>query len=69
MRARFVEALTRPLEDVRAAAQRLERFREPIVVLRAIDAKAARVERALETVGLGLTLAEILVRAVEEDES
>jgi hypothetical protein len=68
MRARFVQALTQPLADIESAGRRLQRFREPVVVLRAIDAKAAKVERALEAVGLGLTLAEILVRAGEEDE-
>jgi len=68
MRARFLEALTRPLEDIEVAGRKLERFREPIVVLRAIEAKADKVERALETASLGLALAEIVVRAVEDGE-
>jgi hypothetical protein len=68
MRTQFLQALTRPFEDIEIAGQRLQRFREPIVVMRAIEAKAAKVERALETASLGLALAEIVVRAVEEDE-
>ena len=68
MRPRFLEALSQPIEDLKVAADRLERFHKPIVVLRAIEAKADMAERALETVSLGLALVELYVRAGEPED-
>ncbi len=69
MRPRFIRALTQPLEDIEVAAKKLDRFRRPVVFVRAVEAKADMTERALETISLGLALAELYVRAGEpEDE-
>lgn len=67
MRARFLQALTRPFEDIEFAGQKLARFQEPIVVMRAVEARVDMIERALETASLGIALAEIAVRAVDEE--
>lgn len=68
MRTVLLQGLKRPLEDIEVAGHHLARFREPILVIRAVEKQADRVERALETASLGLALAEIVVRAVEDDE-
>ena len=68
MRNRFLQALTQPIEDIKEAGRRLDRFNEPVIILKTIDAKAAKVERALETLSLGLTLAELLVPPGDDDD-
>ncbi len=59
MRARLLDALKQPLADIEAAGKKLERFGEPIVVVRALEAKADAVERALEVLSVGLAVAEV----------
>ncbi len=59
MRARFLDALKQPLADIEAAGRKLDHFREPVVIVRAVEAKADSVERALEALGLGLAVAEV----------
>jgi hypothetical protein len=59
VRARFLEALKRPLDDLRVGGEKLEHFHKPVVRLRALEAKADSVERALEAIGLGLAVAEV----------
>ena len=68
MRARFLQALTRPIEDIKIGAKRVERFAEPVAVLRSAEAKADMAERGLEAISLGLALVEICVRDASEDE-
>lgn len=67
MRARCLDALTRPLEDLETAAKKVDRFRKPVVLVQTLQAKADMVDRALETVSLGLALAELYVEAGEEE--
>jgi hypothetical protein len=69
MRTQFLRALARPIEDLKVGAKNVERFREPVAVLRAVEARADMAERALETTSLGLALLEICVRAASEEES
>ena len=68
MRAKLIEALKQPLADLGAARKKLERFHEPVVVVRALEAKADAVERALEALGLGLAVAEVCLGASEEED-
>ena len=68
MRAQFLQALARPLEDLRVANRKLDRFRRPVTLVREIEAKADMAERALETVSLGLAVAEIWARSNEEED-
>ena len=67
MRARFLQALAQPLEDIEAAGRKLDRFRRPIVIVRAVGAKVDMAERALETLSLGLALAEVLTNANDDE--
>jgi hypothetical protein len=71
MRAQFLQVLAQPLADLRALDEKLDRFREPIEVLNVALAKADMVERALETVSLGISVVDVLVggrRADGEDD-
>jgi hypothetical protein len=68
VRARFLEALSQPIEDLKVAADRLEHFHKPVAVVRAIEAKADMAERVLETVSLGLALVELYVRSGERED-
>ena len=71
MRAQFLQVLARPLADLRALDEKLDRFREPIEVVTVALAKVDMVERALEGASLGISVAEVLVggrRADREDE-
>ena len=61
MRAQFLQVLARPLADLRALDEKLDRFREPIEVVTVALAKVDMVERALETASLGISIAEVLV--------
>ena len=70
MRARFLDALIRPFADIKTASEKLEHFREPVIVIRDLEAKADMAERALETLSLGLTVAEVYfdARSAEDEE-
>jgi hypothetical protein len=68
MRARFLQSLARPIEDIEAASRKLDAFRRPVTVVRAIEAKADVVERALETLSLGLALVEVCAGSNEEED-
>ena len=71
MRAQFLQALARPLADLRVLDERLDAFREPAEVVTVALAKVDTVERALEAASLGISVAELLVggrRADEEGE-
>jgi hypothetical protein len=68
MRTRFLQALARPIEDIRAASARLDRFREPVVLVRNVEAKVDLAERALEALSLGLGLTELYLRSRQEEE-
>ena len=68
MRAQFLQALARPVADLKALDRKLAGFRDPVVLVRAVEAKVDLVERALETASLGLAIAELCVEAAEEDE-
>ena len=71
MRAQFLQMLARPLADLRALDEKLDRFREPVQVVTVALAKVDMVERALEAASLGISVAEMLVggrRADREDE-
>ena len=71
-RSSFAQVLARlRIADIRETVldrRRSNGFRDPIVVVRAVEAKVDVVERALETVSLGLAIAELCVEATEEDE-
>lgn len=68
MRGRLLQALAQPFEDIEVAGRKLDRFRRPVLILRQVEAKADMADRALETLSLGLALAELYVRAGEEEE-
>ena len=71
MRAQFLQVLARPLADLRALDEKLDRFREPVEVVTVALAKVDVVERALEAASLGISIAEVLVggrRADREDD-
>jgi hypothetical protein len=67
MRTKFLEALRQPLADIEVAGEKLERFHNPIVLARRLQANAETVERALETVSLGLAIAEVYLGSREEE--
>ena len=71
MRAQLLQALARPLADLRVLDERLDAIRRPVEVVTVALAKVDMVERALETASLGISVAELLVggsRADDEDE-
>ncbi len=71
MRAQFLQALARPIADLKVLDRQLDAFREPVEVVTVALAKVDTVERALEAVSLGISVAEVLVggrRADEEDD-
>jgi hypothetical protein len=68
VRLHFLQALARPLEDIEFANRKLDQFRRPAAVLRAIEANADRPERVLEAVSLGIALIEVCMRANEEED-
>ncbi len=67
MRLHLLQALARPLEDLEFGNRKLDRFRRPAAVLRAIQANADRPERVLEAVSLGIALVEVCMHANEEE--
>jgi hypothetical protein len=69
MRAQFLQVLARPIADLKVLDRKLDGFRDPIVLVHAVEAKVDLVERALETVSLGLAIAELCVEATEEDDA
>jgi hypothetical protein len=70
MRAQFLHVLARPLADLRALDEKLDRFREPVEVVTVALAKVDMVERALEAASLGISIAEVLVggRCADHDD-
>lgn len=70
MRTRLLQMLARPIEDIETASKKLDAFRRPVTVVRAIEAKADMAERALEALSIGLALVEVCAGSGEgEDES
>jgi hypothetical protein len=69
VRLHLLQALSRPLEDVRFAGQKLECFYQPVAFVRSVEAHADRAERALEVLSLGLGVVEIVLRAEEDDDN
>lgn len=67
MRTPFLRALAQPIEDIKVAAGRLERFHEPVVFVRKVEAAFDTAERVLETASLGLALVELYVRARDRE--
>lgn len=68
MRAHFLQALAQPLEDIDVAYQKLEPFRRSVAAACAVEAKVDMAARALETLSLGLALAELYVEAGEKED-
>lgn len=73
MRAHFLQALARPIADLKVLDERLDAFRRPVEVVTVALHKVDAVERTLEAVSLGIAIAELVVGAEraddEEDES
>jgi hypothetical protein len=70
MRARLLAAILQPVIDIEVAALKLDRFHKPVAFVRDIEAKAQRVDDALEllTFGLGLAQVHAELREAEKEE-
>jgi hypothetical protein len=68
MRALFLEALAKPIAELRAVDKKVDAVRESVALAREAKAQAEMAARVLETVSFGLTLTELLGTAPEEDD-
>ena len=68
MRERLLHALTQPIEDLKVLDRQLGSLRDRVALVRAVEAKVARTERAFEAISLALALAELCAAAGDDQQ-